>query len=151
VNHPELVAYARSTLALPLEQQRDILLPAYRAAYAAYGVDWDLNTAVMADDHVFIAGGSSRLPGLPERTVGREAYLDAQRQLLEAVDVARIELDDVIPLGDGRVATMTRFVIRTGGGEVEQQCMGLHEYRDGEIVRQTYWFDRDEGRAAIGL
>lgn len=147
----DVVAYLRAALALPLEQQREALMPAYLAAYDAYGVNWELNTAAMADEHVFLAGGSSRLPGLPRRTVGAAGYLDAQCQLREALDVARIELDEVIPLGSSRVVAMTRFVISAGGGEVEQQCMELHEFRDGELVRQTYWFDRDEGRAAIGL
>ena len=151
MSDPSLVAYVRAALALPLEQQREALVPAYEAGYGAWGQDWDLNTSVMADDLVFAAGGSSRLPGLPDRAEGVEGYLEAQGQLQEVVDVARVEVDDVIPLGGDRVVVLTRFVFRTGGGEVDQQCMELHEFRDGELFRQTYWFDREEGRAAIGL
>lgn len=145
------IAALRAALALPLEEQREALLPLYRQAYAAYQVDWELNSIAMADDHVFEAGSANTVPGLPRRVVGRAGYIEAQERMLEDLDVARMELDELIPLGDSRVAVLTRFVIRAGDGEVDQQCIELHEFRDGEFVHQTFWFDRDEGRRAIGL
>jgi len=66
----------------------------------------------MTDHYVFETAGTGRLPGLPDRFVGRDGYLAAHATLLETLDVERVALDDVIPLPDGRVATLIRFVIR---------------------------------------
>ena len=124
----------------------------YAATYAAYNVDWDRNTAVMADEYQFEAAGSARLPGLEVSWTGREGYLRAHADLLETIDVERVVLDDVIPMPDGRVAALARFVIRSGEGTFDQQFLDVHEFReDGALVRQTVWFDREEGLRELGL
>ncbi len=132
-------------------RRRGALMPFYRVAYWTHNRNWWLNTLAMADDYVFMAGGSTRVPGLPDRFVGRDGYVAAQRQMLDVVDVARVEVDDLIPLDRSRVAVLSRFVIRAGGGTVDQLCLELHEFRRGAMVRQTYWFDREEGLRELGL
>ena len=105
----------------------------------------------MADDYEFRAGGSSQVPGLDRVHHGREGYLTAHQQILEVVDIEACIFEDLLPLGDDRVVSFTRFVIRAGDGTIEQPCMELHEFRDGELIRQTYWFDRAEGLRELGL
>jgi hypothetical protein len=124
----------------------------YRAVYGSYNRDWDLNTAAFADDYEFVAAGTARLPGLADRWTGREGYLSAHAVLLDVVDIERVELDDVLPLEDGRVAAFVRFVIRAGERTVDQQFLDLHEFRsDGALVKQTVWWDREEGLRELGL
>lgn len=142
--------YLRHVFTLPLDEQREALLPGYRKAYDAYGRDWEANTAAMADDYVFRSAGSRRLPGFGEFR-GREGYLRAHREMLEVLDVERVVLDDVRPIGEGRVVALLRFVVRAGDGTVDQQFLDYHEYRDGELIRQTVWFDREEGLRDLGL
>ena len=137
--------------ALPLEQQRDALWPVYQEIYSHYDVDWEKNTEFFHDDYVFEGHGSIVFPGLPRRVEGREGYIDGQKQLNEVVDVERVEIDDIIPLGDNRVVVLTRFVMSTGGVQFEQQALELHEFRDGLLWRHNYWFHRDEGRLELGL
>ena len=124
----------------------------YQAVYAAYQRDWEFNTAAMADEYVFEARGTKRIPGLPDSVHGREGYLAMHRQLLESLDVDRVELDDVIPLEGRRVLALLRFVIRAGDGTFDQQFLDLHTFReDGALVRQTIWIDREEGLRELGL
>ena len=138
-------------LALPLEEQREALMPLYAEVYEAYGVDWDTNTQLFHDDYVFEGRGSIVFPGLPRRVEGRDGYIDGHEQLLEVIDVARVETEEIVPLGDGRVVILTRFVMRAGDGEFAQQALELHEFRDGLLHRHYYWFHRDEGRRELGL
>jgi hypothetical protein len=140
-----------ATLERPLQDQRAPLLDIYREVYATYGKDWDANTETFADDYVFEGRGSVFLPGLPERIEGRDGYIAAQKQLLEVVDIVRVDIDDLVPLGEDRVAVFSRFVVRAGDGAFDQQVLELHEYRDGRLRRQIYWFDREEGLRELGL
>ena len=137
--------------AMPLEQQREALFPVYLEIYSHYAVDWQKNTELFHDDYVFEGRGSILFPGLPQRIEGREGYIDGQKQLNEVVQMVRVGIDDLMPLGDGRVVVLTRFVMTTGGVEVEQQALELHEFRDGLLHRHHYWFHRDEGLQELGL
>ena len=137
--------------AMPLEQQREALLPVYLEIYSQYAVDWQKNTELFHDDYVFEGRGSIVFPGLPQRIEGRDGYIDGQQQLNEVVQMERVEIDDLIPLGGGRVVLLTRFVMTTGGVQVEQQALELHEFCDGLLHRHHYWFLRDEGRWDLGL
>lgn len=132
-------------------RRRGALLPLYRVGYWTHNRNWWLNTRAMADDYAFLAAGSARVPGLAQRFEGRTGYLAAQRQLLDAVDVKRVRVDDVLPLGRDRVVVLSRFEIGAGSNTIDQHCLELHEFRRGALVRQTYWFDRDEGRRELGL
>ena len=121
-------------------------------AYDAYAVDWDLNTAGFAeDDYVFRAAGTARMPGLPDTWFGRDGYLAAHSTLLEVLDIEAVVLDDVTFLPDGRVAAFVHFEIRTAAGLMEQQFLDVHEFREGAIVSQTVWWDREEGLRELGL
>lgn len=137
--------------ALPLEQQREALLPVYHEIYSHYDVDWEKNTELFHEDYVFEGRGSIQLPGFPQRVEGRAGYIEGHSQLNEIVDVERVDIDDLTPLGDARVIVFSRMFMRAGGGRLEQQLMELHEFRDGLLHRQFYWFHRDEGRRELGL
>ena len=142
----------RRIFALPLERQREALLPVYEEIYAAYAVDWETNTGSFdRDDYEFALRGTVPFPGLPERVEGLEGYVAGHRELLDVVDLVRVQIDDLIPLGDGRVVVLTRYVVRAGDGEVEQQILELHQFRDGLLWRHYYWFHRDEGRQELGI
>lgn len=143
--------FLRRVLALPLEEQREALLPAYRATMGAFGRDMALNTLAFADDYVFRLAGSVRIPGFPDELHGRESYERQQVEVLDHLNVQNVIVDDVMPLGDGRVAAFYRFVVGAGTGTIEQQCLDLHEFRDGELIRQTVWFDRADGLRELGL
>lgn len=144
-------AFLRETLALPLDEQRARLLGAYQATYDAYGSDWSFNTAAFAPDYVGRIEGTPSVPGIPREWSGREGYLAVHRSFREVLNVARIETDDVIPLGDDRVVALIRFVIRAGDSEFDQQTLDWHEFRDGELVLQRIWLDREEGLRDLGL
>ena len=106
----------------------------------------------MADEYEFHAAGSRWVPGLPRTMYGRDGYMAVHRQLLEALDVRAVEVIDLFVLGERRAAALLRFVIRAGEGTIDQQCLDVHDFReDGALVRQTIWFDVDEGRRELGI
>lgn len=140
----------RAVLALPLDEQRERLLPLYRAAYDAYGRDWEFNTAAIGPDYTLVVAGSRPLPEF-DHVHGREGYIQAHRRVLEFLDIERVEVDDVRPLGGGRVVAFTRFIIRVGDATIDQQALDHHEFEDGLLRRQTVWFDREEGLRDLGL
>ena len=145
-------ALVRQVMAMPLELQRDALIPGYQVIYGAYGVDWDLNTASLAEAYTGRIEGTYFLPDIPQHWSGREGYLEVHKKLREVLNVRRVELDDVIPLGDGRVAALIRFVIDAGGdATIDQQVLDWHEFRDGEVVLQRIWLNREEGLRELGL
>ena len=142
--------YLRAALALPVDEQRAALWPGYTRIYRAYGRDWEVNTAAIADDYVFSTSGAGRILGLGELH-GAADYVREHSRMLELLHVERVELDDLRPLGDNRVVTFIRLVIRAGEGEIEQQALDYHEFRDGLLARQIVWFDREEGLRELGL
>lgn len=146
----ELREFFRHALALPLEQQREVLLEPFRQGYTAYGRDWEVNTAAFSDDYVFRNAGTRPLVGFADAH-GREGYIAYHARMLETLNVVALELDDIRPLGENRVLVFARVVIRAGAGTIDQQVLDLSEWRDGEIFRQTLWFDREEGLRELGL
>ena len=139
-----------AAFALPLEQQREALWPGYLAVYAAYGRDWAINTAPIHDDYELIFAGSRQMPGLSGMR-GREGYIREQTAMLEYLNVERVELDDLRPLGGGRVLAFIRFVVRSGDFTIDQQALDFQEFQDGLVIRQTVWFDREEGLRELGF
>lgn len=140
----------RRVLASPLDEQREQLLPLYRAAYGAYGQDWEFNTAAIGPDYELVVAGSRPLPEF-HGIHGRDGYIAAHQRVLEFLNVERVEVDDVLPLGDGRVVALTRFVIGVGDSTIDQQALDHHVFEDGLLRRQTVWFDREEGLRELGL
>jgi hypothetical protein len=146
----DLRDFLRYVFSLPVERQRELLLEPFRVGYFAYGRDWELNTATFADDYEFHNGGTRPLVGF-ESAYGREGYIATHTLLLETLNIERIELDDLRPLGDGKVVVFTRIVIGAGGRTIDQLALDYHEFRDGQLARQVVWFDRDEGLRELGL
>ena len=101
---------------------------------------------------MFEARGSTRMPGLPDSVSGRDGYVQMHSYMLDDLNVERVEVDDLRVLGERRVATFLRFVVRAGDGTIDQHCLDLHDFReDGALIRQTVWLDQAEGVRELGL
>jgi hypothetical protein len=143
-------------MAAPSPERLDALRAWYRSGYRAFGRgDWELNTAVMhPTDYVFKGGGLADLiPGADAEARGPEGYLRTHQAFLEAWADAEVHLDGVFQAPDGRTVGLPRFVVRgdSSGMEIEHTLADVHTWRDGWLVEQVYWFDRDEGLRSAGI
>jgi hypothetical protein len=99
---------------------------------------------VMADGPV--VGTWTGLAGLAEAT----------REVLGALEDARIEAESFRDLDNGRVLVLSRF---TGRGkssgvemaEVRANGASVFDIQDGVVTRHTFCFDRDRALADLGL
>jgi len=147
----------RAVLESPPSPERSRLLRAsYESTYRAYGRrDWELNTLVIhPTDYVFRGGAMRQLiPGTPTDARGTAGYLQLHQAFLEAWADAEVAFDGVHDAPDGRTVGLPRFLLRGGssGLEIDQGMADVHVWRDGWLVEQTYWFDREEGFRSVGL
>ena len=154
---PEVRALWRAVLEAPPSPERaEALSRSYRSTYRAYGRrDWELNTAAIhPTDYVFRPGALRDLiPGADAEARGCEGYLRVHQAFLEAWEDAAVELDGVLESPDGRTVGLPRFVVRGGssGMEMEHTLADVHTWRDGWLVEQVYWFDRDAGLRSAGI
>lgn len=88
------------------------------------------------------------MPGIDGDLIGRDAYTESQSQAVDLLGGASVRIDDLLPRGDGRVIVVSHLELQGG---LSQQMLELHEWGGGELVRQTVWFDREEGRRELGL
>jgi ketosteroid isomerase-like protein len=102
-----------------------------------------------AADFEFVA----RVPGTPIRGRGfvefREMFLD----WIEPWAAYRPSIAEIVDLGD-RVVVFgrDRGTMKHTGQEVDgPRGMVLYHFGDGRVTRIEYWFNRDAGRAAVGL
>lgn len=68
----------------------------------------------------------------------------------------RVEAEDVLEAGDGRVIALFRFYGqgKTSGlelGEIATKGANVFEFRDGKIVRLVQYFDRERALSDVGL
>jgi len=84
---------------------------------------------------------------------GREQWLRAIDEGLEAVDYWRPEVEKVIDAGEDKVVAVVRVSIRGKGSgvSVSQQIFTVVAVREGKIARITEYTDRAEALEAAGL
>jgi ketosteroid isomerase-like protein len=65
----------------------------------------------------------------------------------------RVEADEFIDLGDGRILVLTRFIGRgrASGIPFEREAAAVMGMRDGRIVFGANYWDRVQARQAAGL
>jgi uncharacterized protein (TIGR02246 family) len=84
---------------------------------------------------------------------GRDQILGVFDRWDEEWSEIRWEIDEVIDVDDFRVVTLHRVIAtgRASGIETVRELGGLIEIRDGRVVSQWIYLDRDEALAAAGL
>jgi hypothetical protein len=140
----------------PSPARTRIISAAFESTYRAYGRrDWEFNTlSIHPTDYVFRGGDMHRLiPGTPADARGVTGYLEMHRAFLEAWTDAEVRFDGVLEAPDGRLVGLPRFVLRGGssGLELDHALADVHVWREGWLVEQTYWLDRDAGLRAVGI
>ena len=90
--------------------------------------------------------------GLPAAR-GREQWLRAVDDALEAVDYWRPEVEEVIDAGKDKVLAVVRVSIRGKGSgiSVSQQIFSVVAVREGRIARIIEYTDRADALQAVGL
>jgi ketosteroid isomerase-like protein len=90
--------------------------------------------------------------GDPIRAEGYDEYVAAMRDWLSTWErPIRIEAEEFIPSGE-RILVLVHWIGRGKGSGAEIEGRGAHlwTFREGLIVRQDTYRDRDEARAALG-
>jgi ketosteroid isomerase-like protein len=84
---------------------------------------------------------------------GRDQILGVFDRWDEEWSEIRWEIDEVIDVDESRVVTLHRVIAtgRASGIETERELGGLIEIRDGRVVSQRIYLDRNEALAAAGL
>ena len=103
-----------------------------------------------AEDVVYREG-----PGWPDAGVfeGRGAALARMQSLVELVGPIKVQLDELIDVGDGRFVANTRMVgeSATSDPPYTQSFAVVQRLRDGLIVEVDYYLDRAQALQAVGL
>ncbi len=152
---PLAIAISRLVLALPPRLGDPVLRFGHHRSYESYNRrDWEVNVLYMDESLVFRAGGeASPLPGLPEVAHGIDGYLESQLGLIESFEGMRVRMEDYERLAPRRLAVRIVFsgAGTSSGIPIEQEAFVLHEFVRGRLAAQTYWWDREAGRDALGL
>jgi ketosteroid isomerase-like protein len=87
---------------------------------------------------------------------GREAAAKAWREVLRAFANHRSEVDEIREIDDERVLVLVRLRGRgkTSGLPLDQtqsKVAALYHVRDGRVIRNVLYFDRDRALADLGL
>jgi ketosteroid isomerase-like protein len=88
-----------------------------------------------------------------ETVTGREAILGLLDGWSEQWSTIRWEVDEYVDCGDDRVVTLHRVIAkgRASGIELDRELGGVWDIRDGLIIREWIYLDRDEALAAAGV
>ena len=116
--------------------------------------DWELNTVSLhRTDYVFEAGDESGLVDLPTRLEGVEGYIYGVSEFLSVWGQVSLTSVAVADAGPDRLLNWAVFQLRGSGSGValEQPIAVVYTWRDGWVVRQQYWFDREAGTRAAGV
>jgi hypothetical protein len=140
----------------PSPERSEFLRRGYESTYRAYGRrDWELNTLTIHPTEYTLRAGAMRglIPGVEAEARNVSGYLRMHQAFLEAWTTADVACDGVLEAPDGRTVGLPRFVVRggTSGAEVDQPFADVHTWRDGWLVEQVYWFDREEGLRSTGI
>jgi ketosteroid isomerase-like protein len=149
------LAFSRVLSMRPSRRRDALLVYGFRRGYAAYNRrDWVVNTLHMDQrEYVFRFAGSQRPPGTRETYRGVEGYLEFIEQWIEVIDANRFEIESVTGLGSSRVLGLSRHYGEGAGSGLSYatRSADLHEFRQGRVVRQTFWVDRQEALRELGV
>jgi ketosteroid isomerase-like protein len=91
----------------------------------------------------------------PGSWTGLRGLEDAWRDFLGVWDGFRSELDECRELDADRVLTLAHYGGRGKASRVEidriSTSAGIFEFRDGKVIRLTFYFDRELALADLGL
>jgi ketosteroid isomerase-like protein len=115
----------------------------------------DLAEAIgaLAEDVTFVFHGQSRGLAGAEAVSGKKAAIDWLTDWFSRFDPDyRMEIEESRDLGADRVLVVTnhRAKGRASGVPISQQTTQLMTLRDGRIVRQDFFANRDEALEAAG-
>jgi ketosteroid isomerase-like protein len=109
----------------------------------AWAQHWDREVVVMAPD------------GWPEgeENRGLDAWRRQAERLRDSWDEARVEVDDIRPVGKDRVVTRIRYVTRgkDPGMSFDTPMAAAFVLRERKITRAQYFWDFAEALEAAGL
>ena len=113
--------------------------------------DFEAATAGFHPDIQWIAGADL----VPDAEVyrGREGVMEFWRTWLDAMDDFKLDVEDTLDVGDGRVLIVTRATGRgkDSGVPVEGRIAQLWELRDGLSVRARMYPSRQAALEAEGI
>jgi hypothetical protein len=127
---------------------------AYRRTYAAYNRgDWELNTLMLdRRDYVIRFGGTSRfMPDAHDEYRGIDGYLEVVTQWASAWREPRLFYEDHVEVERGLMLSMYRFAGSARGMNLDQAGADVQRFRDGWLVSQTFYWNRDEAFESLGL
>ena len=137
------------------EAAEAFLHPGTAVAYdARTREDWELNTLFMDhDEYVFHPGDPKQSgPEFAGEYEGVAGYIQAMKHFGESWSDLRVEAGPVKVL-DGAQALSMMLWRATGarsGMRMEWTAVGLLEFRDGLVVKQTFWWGMDSAREHFG-
>jgi ketosteroid isomerase-like protein len=87
---------------------------------------------------------------------GLSGLANAWRDFLDVWEGFRSELDECRQLDADRVLTLAHYGGRGKSSQVEiartpSRSAGIFEFRDGRVIRLTFYFDREHALADLGL
>lgn len=88
-----------------------------------------------------------------ENTVGRDEYVEMQRRIMDEFEGPRLEVEQIIDVGDDRVVAITR-AFGTGkrsGAPVEMRMAQVYWLEAGRVVRADPYLVPEEALEAVGL
>jgi ketosteroid isomerase-like protein len=92
----------------------------------------------------------------PGRWVGLPGLADAWRDFLDVWEGFRSELDECRELDRERVLTLAHYGGRGKSSRVEiartpTRSAGIFEFRDGKVIKLTFYFDRERALADLDI
>ena len=120
----------------------------YRRAYAAWNRrDWELNTILHDDDRYELCWAQQVIPGARSSYAGVAGYIEFSQLWLEAFGEFLFELLEV---HDGGVNTVLSEIHQIGRGagsgvSLDHYITSKDEFHHGMLVRQTLWWEAEEG------
>jgi ketosteroid isomerase-like protein len=112
----------------------------------------DVLATLATPDFEVLMIGPEYLPTQQQRS-GPDGFAEVWDDWTSPFDEFRIEIDEVIDAGSGRVVTMVRQIgkTKTGGVEVETAAAAVWTIRNRKLARVEFHLDRDSALRAAGL
>jgi hypothetical protein len=100
----------------------------------------------------FLGPGQGPERGLIGPFQGADGLRAGLREWLDPWEKYRVEVDQVLDAGSGRVLTLVRQRGLMGGGaEVSQSSATITHVRDGAVVGVDFYLDQEQARRDAGL